>query len=118
MYKQNVMSKTSIVQNESSKGNTIEEQVGRMTQNGEPLSDGENELIYTDKADGVLPAYNPRADRFDIALDTVDKIQKSETAKRARVSKAKEEKEKTKMEVIKNETTEVNVTTGPEGKQG
>ena len=31
-------------------------------------------VIYTAKEDGVLPAYNIRTDRFDIAMDAYDKI--------------------------------------------
>ena len=38
-------------------------------------------IIFTEKKDGVLPAYNIRTDRFDIALEAMDKIGKSKAKK-------------------------------------
>ncbi len=110
MYKQNKMKRTSVKTKMHEYGKTIEQKVELMVNNGEPLDGGDNELIYTEKADGVLPAYNPRADRFDIAIETVDKINKSNIAKKANKEKKAKEAEKAKMEVIKNESTDVNKT--------
>ena len=80
--------KTAIVPNllgriqsvEIQEGETIENKVARITQNKEPITDGAP-IIYTEKKDGVLPAYNIRTDRFDIALDAMDKIGKSKAKK-------------------------------------
>ena len=37
--------------------------------------------IYTAKEEGVLPAYNIRTDRFDIAMDAYDKITRNSAKK-------------------------------------
>lgn len=63
---------------EVTEGEAIEIKVARITQNKEPITDGAP-IIYTEKKDGVLPAYNIRTDRFDIALDAMSKIEKSRT---------------------------------------
>ena len=49
--------------------------------NGEPISDGAP-VIYTERKDGVLPEYNIRTDRMEIAVEGMDKVAKSHTAKR------------------------------------
>lgn len=47
--------------------------------NGEASSmeDGVFPTIYTEKKDGVRPEYDIRTDRFEIAIDAMDKISKS-----------------------------------------
>ena len=40
-------------------------------------------IIYTAKEDGVLPAYNIRTDRFDVAMDAYDKITRAAAKKEA-----------------------------------
>jgi len=80
MYKQNKYTRTSIEINQSIQGETIEQKIERVTTNKEPIKDGAP-LIYTDRKDGVLAGYNIKTDRFEIALDAIDKIQKSQTAK-------------------------------------
>ena len=61
---------------EIQEGETIETKVARITQNKEPITDSAP-IIFTEKKDGVLPAYNIRTDRFDIALEAMDKIGRS-----------------------------------------
>lgn len=41
------------------------------------MEDGVFPTIYTEKKDGVLPEYDIRTDRFEIALDAIDKINQS-----------------------------------------
>ena len=41
------------------------------------MDDGVFPTIYTEKKDGVLPEYDIRADRFEVAIDAVDKINQS-----------------------------------------
>lgn len=41
---------------------------------GEDLEDGVFPIIYTNKKDGVLPEYDIRTDRFEVALDAIDKM--------------------------------------------
>ena len=62
-------------------------------QNKEPITDG-TQLIFTEKSQGVLPAYNIRTDRWEVALDGIDKIQKSYRAK---------SEEKAKMNIVKDD---------------
>ena len=61
-------------------GESIETKCARVLQNNEPITDTAP-IIYTAKEDGVLPAYNIRTDRFDIAMDAYDKISKSAAKK-------------------------------------
>ena len=61
-------------------GESIETKCARVLQNNEPITDTAP-IIYTAKEDGVLPAYNIRTDRFDIAIDAYDKITRSSAKK-------------------------------------
>lgn len=47
--------------------------------NGEAnnMEDGVFPTIYTEKKDGVQPEYDIRTDRFEIAIDAMDKINQS-----------------------------------------
>lgn len=72
--------KGSLTVNESYVGETIEQKVERITTNKEPIEDTAP-TIYTERKEGVLPQYNPRTDRFDVALDAMDKVHKSNQAK-------------------------------------
>jgi hypothetical protein len=62
-------------------GESIENKVNRILINKEPIQDGAP-LIYTNRKDGVLPGYNIRTDRFDVAIEAMDKVSKSKLAKR------------------------------------
>lgn len=61
-------------------GETIEQKVRRIVENKEPISDGAP-IVYTEKKDGILPQYNIRTDKWDIALEAMDKVQASRIAK-------------------------------------
>lgn len=104
MYRTPLNEKTSIKLNKSLEGETIEQKIERITNNKEPIKDGAP-LIYTDRNEGVKAGYNIRTDRFEVALDAIDYITKSNTAKRDA---------KAKMEVVKDsgESTSVQATTG------
>lgn len=41
------------------------------------MEDGVFPIIYTEKKDGVQPEYDIRTDRFEIAIDAIDKINQS-----------------------------------------
>lgn len=47
--------------------------------NGEAnnMEDGVFPTIYTEKKDGVQPEYDIRTDRFEVAIDAIDKINQS-----------------------------------------
>lgn len=67
--------------NNTTDGETIEMKVRRITENNEPITDSAPE-IFTEKKDGVLPGYDIRSDRFDIAIDAMDKVTGMKRAKR------------------------------------
>lgn len=54
-------------------GERLELKIDRMTQNNEPIGDSAP-LIYTPRKDGVIAAYDIRTDKWDIALDAMEKV--------------------------------------------
>lgn len=70
-----------ILENERTTGETIEEMVRRMVNNGEPIGNPVP-LIYTERKDGVLPQYDIRADKYDIAIDSMNHASKAHRTKR------------------------------------
>jgi hypothetical protein len=72
---------TSLEINEGYEGEMLETKVERIMTLNEPITDGAP-LIYTRRSDGVGPEYNIRTDRFDVAIDAMDKVAKSYTARR------------------------------------
>ena len=92
MYKVKPYHKTTIKLNQSTQGETIEQKVERITNNGEPIKDGAP-LIYTDRSEGVLAGYNIRTDRFEVAIDAMDKVQKTKIAQR---------EERAQMKIVKD----------------
>jgi len=93
---------TSIKLNDSYAGETIEQKINRITNNKEPIKDGAP-LIYTDRKNGVQPQYDIRTDRFEVAVEAMDKVSKAEFAKRehrlGERAKANMEKEKSNEKV-------------------
>lgn len=67
--------------NESYEGECIEHKIQRLVKNKEPL-EGSVPLTYTERKDGVLPQYDIRTDRWEIATEAMDKVAKSIIAKR------------------------------------
>lgn len=91
MYKKVIMGKSSIKVRNVIEGETIEEKVERIVSNKESIRDGAP-LIYTERNEGVGASYNPRTDRFEIAVDATTKIEKSYKARREENAKMKVEK--------------------------
>ena len=58
---------------QTKEGEYIEEKVRRITENNEPIEDGAP-IIYTERKDGVNPAYNIRTDRWEIAQDAMEQV--------------------------------------------
>lgn len=75
------MNKTQLKVNNSYEGETIEEKVRRIVNNKEPITDGAP-LIYNDRKDGALPEYDITTDRWEVAVEAMDKVHKSNAAKR------------------------------------
>lgn len=79
--------------NQAMEGQTMEQKIERMLANGE-TPEGGTEMIYTERKEGIVPAYDIRTDRFDVALDAMTKSSASERAKRQeRHNPKQEEKE-------------------------
>lgn len=97
MYKKNRAAKSSIVINQAVEGETIEMKIERVVNNKEPITDGAP-LIYTERGSGVQAGYNIRTDRFDVAVEAMDKVTKVTNAKREerRADKVKKTPEETK----------------------
>ena len=68
MYKYQSHTQSSIKRNNSIEGETIEMKLERVINNGEGVQ-GNAPMIYTERKDGIMPAYDIRTDRFDIAID-------------------------------------------------
>lgn len=66
---------------ETYEGETIETKVSRIINEKAPIEDGAP-IIFTDRAEGVLPAYDIRTDRWDVAIEAMDAVNKAKIAKR------------------------------------
>ena len=73
-------------------GETIEAKVRRITENNEPITDGAP-IIYTNRDDGVLPAYNIRTDRWDIAQQAMDAVNQANLAKSKNYGKIEQQEQ-------------------------
>ncbi len=77
-------------------GESIENKVRRITENNEPITDGAP-IIYTNRDDGVLPAYNIRTDRWEIAQAAMEAVNQANLAKSKNYGKI-EQQEKNALE--------------------
>lgn len=75
---------------EYQKGESIENKVRKITENNEPITDGAP-IIYTNRDDGVLPAYNIRTDRWEIAQAAMDAVNQANLAKSKNYGKTEQE---------------------------
>lgn len=73
-------------------GESIENKVRRITENNEPITDGAP-IIYTNRDDGVLPAYNIRTDRWDIAQAAMDAVNQANLAKSKNYGKIEQQEQ-------------------------
>lgn len=99
MYKQRKFNTTSIQRCETQEGETIEMKIFRLTNNGEEVGDLKSEPIYTERKDGVLPVYNIRTNRWILAQEAMEKVSKSNEAKRFDRIKEREPKTEEKEEI-------------------
>ena len=81
MYKQNKVYKTTININKSKEGQFIEAKVRRIRNNKEPIKDGAPK-VFTERKEGVRPEYDPRADKWEAAVEVTTQISNSHTNKR------------------------------------
>lgn len=88
MYKRIKPKSTFINVNKSFTGETIETKINRIVNNKEPIKDNAP-INYTARKDGVMPQYDIRTDRFELAVDAMDYVTKSHLAKREAADKAR-----------------------------
>lgn len=74
-------------------GESIETKVKRITENNEPITDGAP-IIYTSREDGVLPAYNIRTDRWEVAQAAMEAVNQANLAKSKNYGKIDKEDKK------------------------
>ena len=94
-YKTPRMAKTLVNGVAKDYGETIEQKVERVVNNGEPIEDGAPN-VYTERKHGVMAEHDIRTDRWEVATDAMDAVQKSTKAQR-------EKKGITKDDVVKDE---------------
>jgi len=82
--------RTSLKVNESYEGETIEQKVVRITQNKEPIKDG-SPRVYTERKEGVRADMDIRTDRWEVAVDAMDKVTRDKVAKREAMGKKAKE---------------------------
>ena len=75
---------------ESFEGESIEKKISKLIENNEPITDGAP-IIYTEKKDGVLPQYDIRTDKWDIAQSAMDLANASKIAKSKGMKKPEEQ---------------------------
>lgn len=73
-------------------GESIENKVRRITENNEPITDGAP-IIYTNRDDGVLPAYNIRTDRWEVAQAAMDAVNQANLAKSKNYGKIEQQEQ-------------------------
>ena len=79
---------------ESFEGESIEKKVSKLLENNEPITDGAP-VIFTEKKDGVLPQYDIRTDKWDIAQSAMDLANASKIAKSKGMKKPEEQQQNT-----------------------
>ena len=85
-YHKPVFTRSGLKSVETQEGEYIERKVERIVHNNEPITDGSPE-IFTPLKDGVIPAYNVRTDRWEIAAEAMDYVSRSHDAKREEKAK-------------------------------
>lgn len=81
MYKTNKMWTTTLSVNNSYQGERIEQKMERILNNKEPIKDS-SPLIYTERKDGIKAETDIRTDRWEIAVEAMDKVSRTLRARR------------------------------------
>ena len=87
--------KVGFYQLEPYEAKTIEETVAVIMENKEKIK-ADSPMVYTEKKDGVLPQYNIRTDKWDIAQKAMDRVNKEKIAKGIAMETPEEKEKDTK----------------------
>ena len=77
--------------NASNEGEKLEDKIERFVNNKETITDQGSPKIYMERSEGINKAYNFRTDRFEVAIEAMDKVAKSYAARREERGKVNEE---------------------------
>ena len=87
MYKKIVVHQTHMIeQNNSYEAEPLEVKLRRATEGKEPI-ESVAPMVYTEKSKGVIPEYDIRTDRFELAQEMMEKLN---TVKYSDVAKSEE----------------------------
>lgn len=105
IYNKNFKNESKIRVNKGYEGEPLERLIERKINNNEPMDGMDNvPLIYTEKIDGVMPGYDIRTDRWEVAVEASDKVSKGRAAKSKK--KAAKKDVKIENEEIGNQSTD------------
>lgn len=90
-YKKIQPTKTNLKVRNVYEGETIEMKVNRIVNNKEPITEPGVITTYTDRKDGVKPEMNIRTDRWELAIDAMDKVNADKLAKRVERQQKRDE---------------------------
>ena len=91
MFAKPKYSKTSIHVNTSTEAEHFHVKLQKMIDNKEPI-EATAPIIYTARKDGVIPQYDIRADKWDIAMEARNEVERIITTKVTEAEKAEEAK--------------------------
>lgn len=92
MTRKTIEQRTTITVNKSYEGESIEKKMARVTETKEPI-EATSPQMYTERSQGVLPETDIRTDRWEIAREAMDKVNKATIAKRTATFETKEPSE-------------------------
>lgn len=75
-----IQDKNNMISVETYQGECIERKVQRIVNENEPIEDGAP-IIFQERADGVRPEFNIRTDRWDVAIEAMEKVSTEELSK-------------------------------------
>lgn len=92
MYKQNKMEPSALRGLTPTKGETMEQKMVRILENKEPMNEQGVELIYPNTTD-VLPEFDIRTNKWEVAVDAMEKMEARKQLKKQEAEKAEKEKQ-------------------------
>lgn len=92
MIKKTVIEKEGFKVNQSYEAEPLEITLRRAITSSEPISTTAPQ-IFTERKDGVRPEYDIRTDRFEVAMETMDRATKAHIANRENAFKEKQKGE-------------------------
>lgn len=95
MYRKRTPNKSSIDSVNITEGEPIEAKIRRIMKNNEAITD-KAPIVYTERKDGVMPEYDIRTDKWEIAVEAKQKIADGYLKKREMEQEARKVAEEAK----------------------